>query len=248
MKTKIIWTTCLGLMLSTFSFAAPKIILKLDDLSVKNGVCAFAPTMDYLVQKQIKAGLGIIADKNDHTALKTLKPYLQATNPKGEKLIEIWHHGLDHSKTEFKDSTYEVQRLHFEQADKLVKKLLEIQMHSFGTPYNASDSVTNLVISGNPNYKVFILASRKPAFPNGILYLDNRVNMENGTGNPEFSFFMENYTKLKGKYTDYMVLQGHPNMWTPERIEQFKKIADFLILEGCEFVLPFDYYQSQKNK
>lgn len=247
MKTKPILITCLGLMLSAFSFAAPKIILKLDDLSVKNGVCGFAPTMDYLVQKQLKAGLGIIADRNDRTALKTLKPYLRATNLKGEKLIEIWHHGLDHSKTEFKDSTYEDQKLHFELADKQIRKLLGIQMHTFGTPYNASDSVTNKVISGNPNYKVFMLASQKPVLPNGILYLDNRVNMENGTGNPEFSFFMANYTKLKGKYTDYMVLQGHPNMWSPERIEQFKKIADFLISEGCEFVLPFEYYQSQKN-
>ena len=55
MKTKTIWVICLGLMLSAFSFATPEIILKLDDLSVKNGGCAFAPTMDYPVQKQQNA-------------------------------------------------------------------------------------------------------------------------------------------------------------------------------------------------
>lgn len=113
MRTISILIICMSITGSGFLEAAPKIILKLDDLSVKNGVCAFTPTMDYLVQKQLKAGLGIIAGRNDRTALKTLRPYLQATNPKGEKLIEIWHHGLDHSKTEFKDSTYEVQKLHF---------------------------------------------------------------------------------------------------------------------------------------
>lgn len=244
MRTKIIPAIYLALMLSAFSFATPKIILKLDDLSVKNGVCAFAPTMDYLVQKQLKAGLGIIAGRNDSSALKTLSPYLQASNHKGEKLFEIWHHGLDHSKTEFKDSTYAYQKLHFEQADKMIKKLLRIQMHTFGTPYNASDSVTNKVLSENSNYRVFMYSSRKPALPNGILYLDNRVNIENGTGNPDFSLFMENYAKNKGKFTDYMVLQGHPNMWTSERLEQFNKIIGFLVSEGCEFVLPYEYYQS----
>jgi peptidoglycan/xylan/chitin deacetylase (PgdA/CDA1 family) len=227
-----------------FAEAAPKIILKLDDLFVKDGVCAFLPTMDYLVNKQLKAGLGIIAGRNDSTALKILMPYLQATNSSGEKLIEIWHHGLDHSKTEFKDSTYEYQKQHFEQADERIKELLGIQMHSFGTPYNAGDSVTNQVISENPNYKVYMFGSRKPNERNGILYLNNRVNMENATGNPEFSYFIENYTKLKGKYTDYMVLQGHPNQWTPDKLEQFKKIIDFLISEGCMFELPYEYFQS----
>jgi peptidoglycan/xylan/chitin deacetylase (PgdA/CDA1 family) len=235
---------CILFMTLGFTKAAPKIILKLDDLSVKNGVCAFVPTMDYLLQKQLKAGLGIIAGRNDSTALKILKPYLQATNPNGEKLIEIWHHGLDHSKTEFKDSTYEFQKQHFDQADERIKKLLGIQMHSFGTPYNAGDSVTNQVISENPNYKVFMFSSLKPNEKNCILYLDNRVNMENGTGNPEFSYFIENYTRLKGKYTDYMVLQGHPNQWTPEKMEQFQKIIDFLISEGCVFKLPYEYFQS----
>lgn len=35
MKTKTIWVICLGLMLSAFSIATLKIILKLDDLSFK---------------------------------------------------------------------------------------------------------------------------------------------------------------------------------------------------------------------
>ena len=234
---------CLGLMLSIVSLAAPRIILKLDDLTVKNGTCTFALTMDYLVKKQLKAGLGIIAGRNDSTTLKTLLPYLQATNSKGEKLIEIWHHGLDHAKTEFRDSTYEYQKFHFEQADQRVKKLLGIQMHTFGTPYNASDSITNKVISENSNYKVFMYSSVKPSSQKEILYLDNRVNIEKGTGNPDFALFMADYTKLKAKYTDYMILQGHPNMWTPEKLEQFKKIIDFLVSEGCEFVLPYEYYQ-----
>jgi peptidoglycan/xylan/chitin deacetylase (PgdA/CDA1 family) len=233
--------------MSFITFSAPKIILKLDDIGVKKGTLQCSPALDYLVHKKLKAGLGIIAARNDSTALAILIPYISATNSKGEKLIEIWHHGLDHSKTEFKDSTYEFQKAHFEQADKLIKKLLGIQMHTFGTPYNASDSTTNKVIAENPNYAVFLYSSKKPTRENGILYLDNRVNMENGTGKPEFDYFIENYGKAKAKYNDYMILQGHPNMWTPEKLEQFTKVIDFLISEGCEFVLPYDYYLSVKS-
>ncbi len=238
----------LSLMLSGFSFAGPKIILKLDDLFVKEGICACAPTFDYLIQKQIKAGFGAIANRSDSTARATLTPYLNASNEKGEKLFEIWHHGLDHVSPEFIGTGYEYQKTHFEEADQLLKKLLGFQMHSFGAPFNGSDSVTNRVVSENSNYKVFIFSSIKPDVKNGIMYLDNRVNMENGTGNPEFTLFLENYTKYKNTYTDYMVLQGHPNLWTPERLDQFRKIVDFLISEGCEFVLPFEYYQSQTTK
>lgn len=239
---------CLGLILSGFSLAGPKIILKLDDLFVKEGICACAPTFDYLIQKQIKAGFGAIANRSDSTILETLSPYLNAVNSRGEKLFEIWHHGFDHVRPEFSGTGYEYQKKHFEEADQLLKKLLGFQMHSFGTPFNGSDSVTNRVVFENPNYKVFMFSSVKPAVPNGIFYMDNRVNMENGTGNPEFSLFMENYRKYKDTYTDYMVLQGHPNLWISERMEQFKKIVDFLISEGCEFVLPFEYYQSTITK
>ena len=244
MRYKTILLLSTGLLLSGLSFAAPKIILKLDDLSVKNGVCQFVPTLDFLMKKKIKAALGIIAIRNDSSASMTLNPYLSVKNAKGESLFEIWHHGLDHVRPEFLGTGYEFQKSHFEEADQLVKKLLGIQMHTFGTPYNNSDSVTNLVFIENPNYKVFLFGGKTTNDTNGILYLDNRVNIENGTGNPEFGYFKENYTKNKDKFTDYMILQGHPNKWTPEKLEQFNKIIEFLISEGCEFVLPYEYCQS----
>lgn len=233
-------------LVSKLIFSAPKIILKLDDLSVKNGLCQCSSVFDFLVQKQLKASFGIIANRNDNTTLIKLNPYLQAKNAKEERLFEIWHHGFDHSKTEFKDSTYEFQKAHFENADKLTKKLLDIQMHSFGAPYNATDSITERVFSENKNYKIFIFSSLKKHEKSNILYLDNRVNMENGTGKPEYDYFLGNYAKVKSKYTDYMVLQGHPNLWSPEKLEQFRKIIDFLISEGCEFVTPYEYYLSKK--
>jgi len=198
------------------------------------------PTFELLKKKQIKAGFGIIPSRCDNTVSETLSPYLQSKNKKGENLFEIWHHGWDHVRPEFKGTGYEYQKSHFEKADKLIKDYLGIQMRTFGAPYNAGDSITNRVISENPEYKVFMFSNVIPEHSNKIEYLGNRTNMENGTGNPEFNFFIENYKKNKEKYCDYMVLQGHPNNWSEYKIDQFEKIIDFLISENCEFVLPIE--------
>lgn len=228
--------------------SAPKIILKLDDLSVKNGVCQFKPTMDWLMKKQIKAGFGVIANKVDCTALESLRSYMEATNRKGERLFEIWHHGLDHVRPEFQGTGYDYQKRHFEEADSIIEKILGIQMHTFGSPFNGNDSVTFRVVSENRNYKVFLFSGIESSGDVNLSHLNHRISIENGTGNPELSLFLENYNKHKNMYTDYMVLQAHPNQFTPERLEQFIRIIDFLIAEGCEFVLPYEYCLAQSLK
>ena len=57
---------------------------------------------------------------------------------------------------------------------------------------------------------------------------------------------MKSYEARKDQYVDYMVMQGHPNGWGEEKIAELEKIIDFLLSEGCEFVLPGEY-ASQKR-
>ena len=85
-----------------------------------------------------------------------------------------------------------------------------------------------------------------PPSPNGVTYLDNRVNMENGTGVPQYSYFVTNYNTYKNTYNDYMILQGHPNYYTlgSSTLDQLKLIVQFLTYEGVEFVRPYDYQRS----
>jgi hypothetical protein len=224
--------------------AQPKIILKLDDLSAKKGVCECILTLDYLIKTQTKAGLGVIANRLDSTAITVFAPYLNATNSKDEKIFEVWNHGLDHIRPEFLGTPYNYQKAHFNQATQLIQKYLGVTLHSFGTPFNGCDSTTNIVVTEDSDYKVFIFRSVSTNSSSNILNLKNRVNMENGTGNPEFTYFITNYNKFKDNYTDYMVLQGHPNKWKEKELEQFKKIIEFLIAQGCEFVTPYEYYLS----
>lgn len=223
----------------------PLIILKLDDLRASNNECTFLPTLKYLADKEIKAGLGAIATDFDSTAQNLLLPFLQAKDSLGQPLFEIWNHGFDHVRPEFSGTGYEYQKRHYTEAAQKMKACLGIQMHSFGAPYNDSDSVCNRVLAEDTACKVFMFARIYP--PAGACYiiLRNRVNMENGTGNPEFRYFLENYRQYNSVYTDYMVLQGHPNLWTAEQLNQFDQIIAFLRAEGCRFVLPFEYYNEE---
>lgn len=227
-----------------------KIILKLDDLGVLNSVLAPVAAFDFMVANNIKWASGAIAVRSDATAPGVLASYMNAVNGNGEKLMEIWHHGYDHSQNnpagtyEFKGRPYTDQKTSFENADQAIKNLLGIQMRTFGTPYNQSDAVTNTVIGENTNYKVMMFSQVKST-TNGVMYLDNRVNMENGTGLPEFSYFIDNYLAQKNNYTNYMILQGHPNYYTTgsNNLEQFKLILKFLVSEGVEFITPYEFYQ-----
>lgn len=221
-----------------------KIFLKLDDFSGASNSSASTPTLDYLVSKKIKAGIGFIANRCDDTVLNVFSPYLNATNDNGEKLFEVWHHGFDHINPEFDATAYVYQKKHFDDGDQLIKDYLRVQMHSFGAPYNHVDATTNTVISENPNFKVTMFNNPAPNINTGILNLTNRVNMENGTGKPEYAYFLTNYNANKSIYKNYMVLQGHPKFWTSVQLSEFSQIINFLIAEGCEFVLPYEYYLS----
>jgi peptidoglycan/xylan/chitin deacetylase (PgdA/CDA1 family) len=234
-------------LISNYAFTAPKIILKLDDLRATNESDKSARTLDFLVQRNVKAGFGVIANSLESNTFKNLLPYIKATNASGESLFEIWNHGYDHACPEFSNRTYDYQETHFEQADQLIFKLLGIQMHSFGTPCNKSDTLTNGIISQNPNYKVFLFSSVKPANTTDVLYLNNRVNIEISAGVPDSAYFVTNYLKSLDKYSDYMVLQAHPPMFTPAAFVEFKKCIDYLIKQDCEFVTPYEYYTLVTN-
>jgi peptidoglycan/xylan/chitin deacetylase (PgdA/CDA1 family) len=223
--------------------AQPKIILKLDDLRATNGSSKFIPVMDYLKEKKLKAGLGAIGNGFDNSSLGLLSPYINATNDDSEKLYEIWNHGWDHIEPEFKGTIYAYQKAHFEQTHSAILNYLGIQMQTFGPPFNQSDEITYKVVSENPNYKVFLFTS---AVIPEVVSLQNRVDMENGVGNPEYTFFVDQYNSNSS--LPFMILQGHPAMWDSAKLNQFKQIIEFLISKGCEFVNAYEMAEKTFNQ
>jgi peptidoglycan/xylan/chitin deacetylase (PgdA/CDA1 family) len=245
---QLLLLSCLTLVASNL-MAQIKVIIKIDDFGSKNGQSHASPILDLLLSRKIKASFGVIAKSLDSTAAQVYGKYTSAQNEKGEKLFEVWHHGYDHTNNnppnknlEFSGTSYDFQSEHFNLADKVVLKALGVQMHTFGAPNNATDSNTFKVIALNKNYKVVMLDGSKSGIRNGLLFMNNRLNMENGTGKVNYDYFLTQYQKLSGQYQDYFVMQGHPYMWDAARIVEFGKVLDFLIAEKCEFILPYEYY------
>lgn len=245
---------CLTLLcLATVSHAQLKVFIKLDDFGVlKNNNMAI--TMDSIIARKLKAGIGVIAKRLNDDALSQYEKYLTATNHNGEKLIEVWHHGYDHSSNnppannqEFRGTPYEFQQEHLKLGNELVKQKLGVQMHTFGSPFNGADDNTVKALQQSGSYKVFLLKRGVSGYKDGILYLDNEVRMENGTGNVNYDFFVTQYLAQKEKYKDFIVLQGHPFAWDKNKLADFLKIIDHLKKEGAVFMLPYEYYLSIKR-
>jgi hypothetical protein len=241
------------IFISTCVLAQKKVIIKLDDFGVLKNNNA-ARVLDTLIARNIKVSIGVIPKNFSDSARHEYAKYINATNSKNEKLVEIWYHGYDHSRSnppnnnvEFGGTPYEFQKGHFKLGDKIVKKALGVKMRTFGAPFNNSDSSTVKIIKKNKAYKVFLCRRGEEGFKDGVLYLSNQVGMESGTGIVNFAFFSSRYQPLKDKYKDYILLEGHPNGWDAPRLSEFLKIIELLALENVEFVLPYEYYLAFKK-
>ncbi len=218
------------------------IILKLDDFGAVNTFNASSTeALDYLILKNKKAAIGVIASRLG-ADVSFYNKYISAKNTAGQNLFEIWNHGLTHdrgtSDSEFDGTSYAYQKQHFQDADSIVFKRLGVLMHTFGAPFNQNDATTATVIGENENYKVCMYVN---PLPSSTFNLNNRVNIEFGTGVVNYNSFVTNYEANKASMK-YMVLQGHPYMWNASHVAQFKQVIDYLIADNCEFFLPYEYY------
>jgi len=245
---KIIFFLCFLVSTCFSSFQGQlKIILKLDDLASLNGSNSFKLVTDYLAENKIKAGLGIIGNRVDNKSKQALQSLIDLKDENANDIFEFWHHGYDHIIPEFKGRDYAYQKDHFERGNQSVLNVLGIQMNTFGAPENAIDDTTFQVVNENPDYHVFFFNW----LPNctsteHLVIVNQRADMENGPGNVNYEYFVQRYNYTTQFWHDYLVLQGHPNVWQAEQLEEFKKIINFLKDKGVEFVLPNDYYLSTR--
>ncbi|MBQ1866489.1 MAG: alginate lyase family protein, partial [Bacteroidales bacterium] len=121
-------------------------------------------------------------------------------------------------------------------SDEIVTARSGIRMKTFGAPYNAVDENTAKALVATGNFTHVFFAPAKYFEGTGIVVLNNRVNLENGTGNVEFAYLKKNFEA--SKYTDFIVLQGHPNGWRDQKIKEFSQVLDYLLSQGCTFILP----------
>ena len=57
----------------------------------------------------------------------------------------------------------------------------------------------------------------------------------------DYDYFIKNYYAKSD--LPYMVLQGHPRIWTEEGFDIFIKVIDFLKSKDVVFMMPYEYYK-----
>lgn len=254
------WLCCVGLLLAaSFSHAqtpAEKtassrtspahIIIKVDDLRNAGGKVhpRWQKLVDFLKERKIKAGIGIICDSLEKDDPKYFQ-WIKDQHAGG--LIEFWNHGYNHKEwevdgkkvQEFKGPSYEDQKKNLLRCNELAKQKLGFTLPAFGAGFNAIDDNTVKALSEDPDTKIWLYGDVKN--PAGKVVLDRigNVNIENPTFVPSLDKFKAGYAKNPKR--DYFVIQGHPAQWTDERFAQFVAIIDFLTAEKAVFTTPSEY-------
>jgi peptidoglycan/xylan/chitin deacetylase (PgdA/CDA1 family) len=219
-------------------------MLKADDV-ITTSAGAMPPRwetfFDYMTQKHTKVCIGLVGNSLEHgitTYIERLKELSRL------EYFEIFNHGYDHVLdkidengklySEFYNTPWEQQRDHLLKTQALIKDKLGITAHTFGAPGNAIDSNTTKAMEAVADLKIWLYGNATPA----KLVLTSRGLIETSTGHPDYNAFLKKYDPT----VDYYVFQIHPNGFTPESLETFKKILDYLIQQEVTFLLPYEYY------
>jgi len=224
----------------------PKIVIKLDDFgAARNGVHPrWLKVAEFAKARNIKVTFGIIGTRITEDAPEFVK-WTKDQHDAGR--IEFWHHGWDHAERtadgkrimEFSGESFEHQKQHMTDLNKLAKEKLGFAFVSFGAPFNATDANTVKVLAEDPDIKVWMYGDPENPAGKKVLERSYAVSIENPTMIPNYGAFLEGYAHSRG--AEYFVLQGHPTGWNDERWDQFVKIVDFLVEQKAEFVFASDF-------
>lgn len=228
---------------------APFVILKLDDLTWRSP--DWENTVTFLQSKNVKFSIGIICEKGLKGDRKSFYSWVRELNATG--LVEFWNHGYDHKEftneqgekvQEFRGTSYEHQKEHFSESQRLAKEKLGITFRTFGPPFNKMDENTLRVLREDPDVKVLLYGKpeQASAVPDIMILERTQMNIEHPLFLPNPDQIKKDYEKLY-KTTDCFVLQGHPNNWgKDDRFERFKELVNYLIDQGVTFTTPYEYY------
>ena len=230
-------------------------IIKADDMRGP------APQWDRFIalvrEKHVKASIGVIVNSLERDPSGDYARWLTDLSKPGD--IELWHHGWDHAQnkvngvtvSEFKNSGLPQQREHLQKAITVLKQKTGVALSVFGSPYNAMDADTAAALNDIPALiGVFCYANDTVCTPllHGKVLMPMTLRGEaDGTGKPVFEKFKADYAKRPADLR-FAAIQFHPPYFTPQGLEEFGKIVDFLKTEGWVFVLPSEYMRTQNPK
>ena len=232
------------------------VMLKLDDLRGSGTKTVVHPrfqrVVDELVGRKLKGSLGVIT-KTMEQGDPAYFDWIRKNAIENGGAIEFWFHGFDHGMgfmlegtnctAEFSGPPYAYQSEHFEQGCRVMKEKTGLTFHTFGSAGNATDATGVRVLREHPEIVVWLFGNAAQAAP-GTLALKRSLNLEYAVGKVGFDAFFKGYPAHRKD--EYLVLQGHPAMWTDAAFVEFQHVLDLLVADQWQFVTPSEYYQLRK--
>lgn len=227
------------------------VILKLDDVTAaENGKIVsdrWQRVADYIENKKIKAGFGIIG----YSLSENNPEYFKWITDRAERgYIEFWNHGYyNRTKSdtigEF-EGTYEQQLKALHLTDSLATANLGLTLNVWGPHWTKTNEDTDRALAQIPNIKMTLGNPKNPTHFKGYV-MPHNLDMEYPVHNPDFEEFKKAYA---GEWKDIksFYLQGHPNSWDDTRWDNFVKIIEFLESENVRFVTPSEYLRIIQKK
>jgi peptidoglycan/xylan/chitin deacetylase (PgdA/CDA1 family) len=200
--------------------------------------------VDFAHERGIKIDLGVVAN-----SLEGDKPaYFQwIKDQRATGRVGFWWHGWDHAEWkegekrlfEFGGTSYEHQRKHLEDSQRLAREKLGFPFVAFGAPFNVTDATTVRVLGEDKELRVWMYGPPDATADKIVLGRAFAVNIEQPTFVANYPEFIEGYAHNRG--AGYFVIQGHPMQWNDERFDHFTRIIDFLIGQRAEFVFAEEF-------
>ncbi|HSI09188.1 MAG: DUF2334 domain-containing protein [Rariglobus sp.] len=224
----------------------PAIVVKLDDLADRRGKVhdRWKRVTDFAHERKIKIDLGIVAN-----SLEGDKPeYFQwIKDQRATGRIGFWWHGWDHAEWkeaekqlyEFGGTSYEHQKKHLDDSQRLAREKLGFPFTAFGAPFNVADATTVRALGEDKDMRVWMYGPKDASADKVVLGRAFAVSIEQPTFAANYPEFIEGYAHNRG--AGYFVIQGHPMQWNDERYDNFTRIMDFLIGQKAEFVFSDEF-------
>lgn len=228
----LVWA--LGWLLPPVAGAAPTIVFKLDDLSdaayARDG---FARAFRVLEQNGVRGSFGLITRSCADDGSKA-GYFAQLRSWATSGRIELWHHGWDHRRGEFRGTDAKTQLAHLRDGLSVVHAACGVAMTTFGAPYGEVDVATVEALNALPEITGWF-AQPAPGTVHAT-FLAERAAMEVKTGVVSYERFVENFERKKG--ARYLVVLGHPPYWDDASHHAFERVIAFCREQGCSFATP----------
>lgn len=222
------------------------IIVKLDDFGSGPAGAALYPkglqVTEYLKKRGIPASLGIICKSLEWGNAKYVE-WLKANARANGGLFDYWQHGWTHAmnikwtdgKTYFAEygiPDYDYQKANFDKAQGMFREKTGLVLDGFCAPCGLVTDETRRLLREHEEIKTWLYGDMKK--PEGKFSFRRTCNLECRVGVVETAPFAAQYATQRTR--DYIMLQGHPYMWSDESFAAFGRILDRLEEDGWTFV------------